>query len=288
MRNALHQVSRRIGSALLGLVVACGPEPVELVVELETDGAARRVSALSFEDEFGATHLYADFPGPAGRAVLEIVPELGAPGSSREHLVEYQEVSNGRIEFDGTILSQSVLLVALGSSVDLVGTFSFVAEDGQARREVRGSIDAPAQSDAARVDGHVRIAVPPPDPCPHGCVLVPAPSPSPEDSGCEGDSASDTGCEGDTTSDSGCEGDTASDSGCEGDTASDSGCEGGSDSGCEGADSCDAMPRAATRSARSLFRLSWPLILVGIFNRVLARSLSRAQARTGHTRAQTS
>lgn len=106
--------------------------------------------------------------------------------------------------------------------------------------------------------------------------------------------ASDSGCEGDTTTDdpyddgssSGCEGDTGTDDGsssggCEGDTtdsgsASSGGCEGDSgdtvssgSSSCEG-DGYESYSKAKSRrAANSMWRLAWPIVLVGAINRGL-------------------
>lgn len=101
--------------------------------------------------------------------------------------------------------------------------------------------------------------------------------PTPESSGCDDSSSSGGGCDAPSSS-SGCEADSFDAGGC--DSASSSGCEADSfDAG--GCDNCSAQgPAPKVRLLHAIFRMLWPMLLVGAVNRRMRHRLelrSRAE-----------
>lgn len=264
----------------------------------------RGIVAESFEpgpdelsEESGERILYADFPAPKeGLAIIEISqPRSGVAK------VRYREVYRGEVSFAGAITSQDVEL-AFGDdgAPMLYGRFEFTATDverGTTRRVHSGRVLAVASSPDSvgpRVPGPSPTRVPAPAPevpeekdvpiqsvsfprgsevsvvvveTAHGCS-----DPAPETSGCEDPTPSSGG---------GCSSDTAA-SGCEADSFDSSGCDDASSAGCEadsfdagGCDNCSAnRPTQRLNLVHAIWRLFWPVLLVGGLNRWTRRRLS--------------
>ena len=275
--------------------------------ELEICGVSQHTQGIvaeAFEPNPGETSeatgdrvLYADFPAPkGGLAILEI----SQPPSGLAK-VRYREVFRGEISFQGEIISQDVQLSSGEDGAPMLyGSFEFTAVDLQrdtTRRVHSGRIMGLGSSlDPARpwVRSPPPSTVPPvepetprndenPDPetprpggpdvsvvvveTAHGCS-----DPAPESSGC-GDPTPSSG--------GGCDSGGSS-SGCEADSFDASGCDGGGSSGCEadsfdasGCDSCSVRrPNPNVNLLHAVWRLFWPILLVGGINRRTRRKLS--------------
>lgn len=267
----------------------------------ETRGIVAEAFAPGPEElghETGDRLLYADFPAPSGGlAILEIhQPRAGLAE------VRYREVFRGEVSFRGAVISQDVQLVfGEGDEPMLHGTFEFTAVDterGTTRRIHTGQVLPAAPERGTPAFPSVPTPRPPgpsptdpsptepsptePDPSrpsPRGpdvsVVVVDTRSgcgdPTPETSGCEDSSSSGGGC--DSGDSGGCEGDSFDGGGC--DTSSSSGCEADSlDAG--GCDNCTAQrPAPATRTLHAIWRLLWPMLLVGGLNRRMRHRLAR-------------
>ena len=250
--------------------------------------------------------VYLDFETEAGAlAVLEIASGQGRPR------IRYREVRDGALFFKGVVVEQNVSIRTLGDSGLAVGSFAFRAVDARAReaqpQPVRivsfGSL-APGGEEAAVIDPGPALPVPSPpsqpdpgpqpEPAPPRPRAPPPPDPAPDpdvavrvlvhDSGCT-DTGSGGGCDdppdssdgggdcgGGNPGGGGCEGDSVDAGGCDGADAA-SGCEG--DAAASGCDGCSTTGQAQARAARSIWRLSWPLILIALTNRRWRKDLRR-------------
>lgn len=280
--------------------------------ELEACGTSRQTQGIVAEaflpdpdelgHETGDRLLYADFPAPQdGLAIIEILQPRAGPAE-----VRYREVFRGALAFRGLVVSQDVQLIfGEGDEPLLHGTFEFTVTDPErgATRRVHSGQVLPAEPDRGLPSypsvpnprppgptGPTEPAEPteptetesPPDPNqprPHrpdvSVVVVDTASgcddPTPEPSGCDSPGTGGGG---------GC--DSGASSGCEGDSFDGGGCDSSASSGCEadsldagGCDSCSAqrVPRSA-QTLNAIWRLLWPVLLVGGLNRRMRRQLN--------------
>lgn len=282
-------------------LLACGAEPpvTHAVSVQQRSGcgsceptSTTEAEGVVFETEEGRLALFTDFPVAGGpTAMLEIV---GLGEASAE--VRYHELADGRIAFDGVVDRATVDVQRLADGARVEGTVSLDVHDGEVARSYPEIRVRPSDTAASRGSGgggssgggssgsggqgsgsgggHGG----------HGggtsvIVIVDPPVQTYVDSGgCEGDTAADSGgCESDTTSSDagGCEGDTGSDSGgCESDSSSSAGgCEGDTASSASSA-SCEGDVAARSGAVPGLFRLLWPIVVAGVWNRLQRRRVA--------------
>ena len=273
-----------------------------------TQGVVARVADLAMDGEPaapGALVLYADFPlGGGALAMLRIVTHPQAPT-----VIRYREAIGGSVVFDGTVTDVDVALEG-PPTFHARGHFSFTATDGPEVRKIENGrvttsvpVDRAPSSPPSTVEPTTVVVLPPPvpsEPNPPRPPDRPSPDVSRDDSGGCGqsepwepdppdpdDGDTGSGCDEYEPTDPSPSDPALSDSGCEGDTidsdpspdyASGGGCDGDSGSSdaavnsCEG-DTVDAAPRPRSRSRAlaGMWRLGWPMLLVGGINRCVSR-----------------
>lgn len=285
---------------LLLLLVGCGgASPVQLELDL-ADGPCAEAGCRT-RLAVSALVVPADDPGPDELARVDgeevIVADFATPWGSHAFLelagegedarVRYRELVDGAPVFEGRAESLHLRLERLGG-VLTAGRFDFELVDGEDRRVVtEGRIGQPRNTGPSGGPSPSPRPRPAPTPAPRP---TPAPSPDPGpwvpdpelevDPGCDPppDTAPDGGC--DDGDSGGCDAPESDSGGCEGDTA-DGGCDADASAGgcdCEG-DTAVATGRRRGRAVAGLWRLGWPIALVGVLNR---RSRRRAARPTGH------
>lgn len=204
------------------------------------------------------------------RAVLSVVYQPGRAD------IRYTEVVDSMPSFTGMISDGAFYAPAANDYWNEDGNFAFRAIDGMEVRIIENGVITPKQPDVRPThEGPY---------CESGCNAQGGVVVVVEDSGCGGDTTtttdeSDSGCEGDTTdsssSSSSDDSSSSSSGGCEGDSSDSSsmssgGCDDSSSSsmssssgGCEG----DGASMYSKRASTSMFRLAWPVVLVGFVNR---------------------
>ncbi len=296
-------MSGRPALALLLLAGCGGASPVRLELDL-ADGPCADVRCRT---RLAVTALVvpADDPGPDELARVDgeevIVADFGTPWGSHAFLelagegedarVRYRELVDGAPVFEGEAESLNLRLERPGG-VLTAGRFDFELVDGEDRRVVtEGRIGQPRT--AGPVSGGPSPSPRPrPTPAPAPTPTpTPAPSPAPGpwapdpdlsvDPGCDPppDTADDGGCDGGDSG--GCDAPESDGGGCEGDTA-DGGCDADSSAGgcdCEGDTALAASGRRRGRAASGLWRLGWPIALVGVVNRRSRRRAARSASR---------
>lgn len=257
----------------------CGPrlETPALVMESDAENAPA-----------GELLLFADVTTSSGAlAVLELFHR-----GTDEVELRYREHHQERVTFDGVILSQQTQITRGIDGLVLSGRFAFHAEDSQGRGErwiTAGELvppEQPVQAAPGGGGGGGTVVVIDPSTPPRPRRPAPEPDEVEEDYG-DGGGCEDSGGGGCESSDSGggCEaGDSGggsgggceeSGSGCEGDTVDAGGCD------CEGDTLASAQQQR--RAASGAWRLAWPIVLAGFFNRRFKRvAEARSRASAAH------
>jgi hypothetical protein len=273
------------------LICAIGATQIDVSVKLMLDGQTFQGSGFVIDSSNGRTSLFAEVQRENG--VLGMV-EIIRDGSETSFF--YRELFQSRLIFRAEEIREGEAnLPAAAGDWSLGGTFAFIALEGQRARVIEHGIiikkrplepTEPTRPPVVIVDDHHHHYY---DDGGCGGTTDSPDEPEYESSGgCEGDTVDDPdepeyessgGCEGDTVDDGSDDFETMdSGGGCEGDSADESagGCEG---DGVETDSSDEWTSMDSSMMMQGLFRLGWPIAVVGWFNRRVRKRSELASRR---------